>query len=164
MRESPIPDYVFDEKLQIDELEWRFTTKGQPGNYVQSLVTAMDKYPPLLYVAEPRRLALKETESTLISSDAPRTSFKTKAHREILKLACSNLIDRLTVDNSFLTVFSKPFEGKTTKVEKWYGTEYNIRPIPVSTLMRWENCVPANSIGLAYPRKNVFIPSEQVFV
>lgn len=160
MQQHPIPDYVFDENLQLDELEWRYTTKGQPGNYVQSLVTAMDQFPPSLYVAGPRRLALKETEEKLISSDDPRTSFKTKRQRDIIREACTDLLNRLTLDNSFLTVFSKTFEGKTDKVEKWYGTNYNVRPIPIPTLMRWQNAVAADSIGLAYPRKNVFIPSE----
>ena len=160
MRESPIPDYVFDENLRIDELEWRFATKGQPGAYVQSLVSAMDFYPPSLYVAGPRRLALKETDSTLIASAEPRTSFRSKEQRDIVKSACDDLIRKLTVDDSFVTVFSKSFEGKTTKVEKWYGTEFNVRPIPESTLSRWKNCVPAGSIGLAYPRRNAFIPSE----
>ena len=37
-----------NENLQLDELEWRFKTKGRPGNYVQSIVTAMYKFPPLL--------------------------------------------------------------------------------------------------------------------
>lgn len=161
MRDSPIPDYVFDENLQLDELEWRYTTKGQPGSYVQSLATAMDMFPPSLYVAGPRRLGLKETQDTLLSSSDPRTSFKTKEQRDIIKSACTDLIGRLTVDNSFLTVFSKTFEGKTNKVEKWYGTNYNVRPIPASTLLRWQNAVPAASIGLAYPRRNIFIPSEQ---
>lgn len=36
MKNSAIPDYVFDENLQLDELEWRYTTKGQSGPYVQS--------------------------------------------------------------------------------------------------------------------------------
>lgn len=121
----------------------------------------MDKYPPSLYVAGPRRLALKETDTTLISSDDPRTNFKSKEQREIIKSAATNLISKLTVDNSFLTVFSKSFEGKTTKTEKWYGTQFNIRPIPISTLIQWENCVPAASLGLVYPKKNVFVPSEK---
>jgi len=160
MRRTAIPDYVFDENLQLDELQWRYTTKGQPGGYAQGLAVSMDEYPPSLYVAGPRRLALRETEETLLSSDDPRMSFKTKGQRDILKDSCSDLVRRLTVDNSFLTVFSKTFEGKTSRTEKWYGTNYNVRDIPVSTLTRWRNAVPAASIGLEYPRKNVFIPSE----
>ena len=161
LRETPIPDYVFDENLQLDELEWRYTTKGQPGQYVQSIVTSMDKFPPSLYIAGPRRLALKEASNTLITSDAPRTKFQSIEQHEILKASCRDLISRLTIENSFLTVFSKSFEGKTNQVEKWYGTEYNIRPISASTLMVWENCAPAKNLGLAYPRENIFIPSEK---
>jgi insulysin len=161
LRENPIPDYVFDENLQLDELEWRYTTKGQPGQYVQSLVDGMEKFPPQLYVAGPRRLALRESSTTLLSTDEPRTKFKTAEQREIIKTSCKDLISRLTVNNSFLTVFSKSFEGKTTQVEKWYGTEYNIRPIPISTLLVWENAAAASSLGLTYPRANVFIPSER---
>ena len=161
LRETPIPDYVFDENLQLDELEWRYTTKGQPGQYIQSIVTAMDKFPPSLYVAGPRRLALRESSTTLLSSDAPRTKFRSTEQRDIIKASCQDLISRLTVENSFLTVFSKSFQGKTNQVEKWYGTEYNIRPIPVSTIMVWENCAPAKTLGMAYPRENVFIPSEK---
>jgi len=160
LRESPIPDYIFDENLQLDELEWRYTTKGQPGSYVQTLVTAMDQFPPSLYIAGPRRLALKETETRLISSGDPRMTFESGEQRDIIKAACSDLINRMTVDDSFLTVFSKTFEKKTSKVERWYGTEYNVRPISQATLMAWKDCAPAASIGLAYPRKNEFIPSE----
>lgn len=161
MQESQIPDYIFDENLQLDEMDWRYTTKGQPGGYATSLATSMDQYPPSLFVAGPRRIALLESEGKLLASNDPRTSFKSKEQRDIIKSACADLIQRLTVDNSFLTVFSKTFEGKTRKVEKIYGTEFNIRPIPMSTLMKWQNAVPATSIGLAYPRKNVFIPSEK---
>ncbi|KAK1749002.1 hypothetical protein QTG54_000941 [Skeletonema marinoi] len=124
MKTNPIPNYVFDENLQLDELEWRFTTKGQPTNYVQSLVTAMDKFPPSLYIAGPRRVALLETPTTLISSDQPRTSFKSNEQREILKSASTDLVNRLTVDNSFLTVFSKSFEGRQLKMRN--GTVQHI--------------------------------------
>jgi secreted Zn-dependent insulinase-like peptidase len=63
----------------------------------------------------------------------------------------------LTVDNSFLTAFSKTFEGKTTETEQWYGTAYTVKPIPSTTLSRWKN---PGTFPLFYPRKNVFIPSE----
>lgn len=31
LREQPIPDYIFQEILQLEELKWRFYTKGSPG-------------------------------------------------------------------------------------------------------------------------------------
>ncbi len=46
-------------------------TKGPTGSYNQSLATAMDHFLPWLYMAGPRRLALKETEERLIYSDKP---------------------------------------------------------------------------------------------
>ena len=158
MKTSPIPNYVFDENLQLDELEWRFLTKGQPSNYVQSLVTAMDKFPPSLYIAGPRRVALQETSTTLISSNQPRTAFKSNEQRDILKASCADLLSRLTVENSFLTVFSKTFEGQTTQNEFWYGTAYNVKPVSMTALMRWKN---PGSFPLFYPRENIFIPSEK---
>ena len=157
MSQTPIPNYVFDENLQLEELEWRFTTKGQPSNYVQSLVTAMDKFPPSLYIAGPRRIALRETSTTLISSDQPRTAFKSNEQREIIKSSCTDFMKRLTVDNSFLTVFSKSFEGETTQNEEWYGTAYNVKPVSMSALLKWNN---PSSFPLFYPRENIFIPSE----
>ena len=160
MQTTAIPDYVFDENLQLDELEWRYTTKGDPERYVQSLVTAMDQYPSSLYVAGPRRIALKESDSALLATDAPRTKFKSARQRAILQEACTDLVRKLTVDNSFLTCLSKSFEGKTSRVEKWYGTKYEVRPVPPAALTRWQNPAPAGSLGLMYPRKNVFIPSE----
>lgn len=157
LSQYPIPNYVFDENLQLDELEWRYTTKGDPGNYVQSLVTAMDLFPPPLFIAGPRRIALQETSTTLISSNEPRSSFKSDEQREILKAACTDFIKKLTVDNSFLTMFSKTFEGKTAQNEEWYGTAYNVKPVPMSALMTWKT---PRSFNLFYPRQNIFIPSE----
>ena len=161
MKDDPIPDYVFDENLQLDELQWRYTTKGKAGPYAESLAISMQAYPTGLAVAGPRRLALRETRSSLINDGKPRMSFASNEQRDIIKDASRNLIEKLTVDDSFLTVFSKSFQGKTNQKEKWYGTEYNVRPIPSSTLLSWRNCASATSLGLAYPRPNVFIPSEQ---
>ena len=161
LKDNPIPDYVFDENLQLDELQWRYTTKGKVGPYAESLAISMQEYPTGLAVAGPRRLALRETRSSLISDGKPRMSFASNEQRDIIKDASKNLINKLTVDDSFLTVFSKSFEGKTNRKEKWYSTDYNVRPIPLSTLMSWKNCASAASLGLAYPRPNVFIPSEQ---
>jgi insulysin len=78
LRTDPIPDYIFQEVLQLDELAWRFLTKGDPGKYATSLATAMQKYPPSLYVAGPRRIALAESEKRIIRSSKPRTAFSTR--------------------------------------------------------------------------------------
>jgi insulysin len=58
LRDRTIPAYIFEEVFQLDELQWRYLTKGKGGGYVQSLASAMQKFPPELYVAGPRRIAL----------------------------------------------------------------------------------------------------------
>jgi len=85
LRDKPIPDYIFQEVLNIGELEWRFMTKGNAGGYVQSLATTMQKYPPSLYVAGPRRIALAEPDSKLVDSSKPRTAFSSRAQLENTK-------------------------------------------------------------------------------
>jgi len=60
-----------------------------------------------------------------------------------------------------ITIMSKSFEGKTDKTEKWYGTNYSVRPIPPNTFTQWEKCASAKSLKIEYPRPNVFIPSEE---
>jgi insulysin len=160
LRNRPIPDYVYQEVLQLNELEWRFLTKGNPGNYVQSLATAMQKYPPSLYVAGPRRLALSEPGSNLLATRDPRTGFSSRAQLEQTKDLVNNFISNLTVENSMVTVMSKTFEGKTDKQEKWYGTNYSVRPVPPVTLEKWRNPATAKSLKIDFPRPNAFIPTE----
>lgn len=167
LREDPIPDYIFDEVLQLSELEWRFLRKGDAGKYVQSLVKAMVEYgniSPSLVVAGPRRVALKETQSDVLTSSAPRAAFSSNSQREETKLATSDFISKLTVDKAIFTVLSKTFDGKTKQAEKWYGTSYSVRPIPGSTLSTWSNCLKADKLGIFYPKPNVFIPSEKGLV
>jgi insulysin len=105
--DQSIPKYVFGEVLQLEELQWRFASKGSANGYVQNLATSMQKYPPSLAVAGPSRLALA-----------------------------------------------------LDKTEKWYGTEYSAERIPASTLNQWRNPAKPKKLGLDFPRKNVFIPTE----
>jgi len=162
MQEGKIPRYIFEEVLQISELEWRFLTKGGAGSYAMSLVKAMQEYPESLYVAGPRRVALRKTASgSLLESGKPRTGFSSDEELTDTMDATFSLISKLTVDDALVTVTSKTFEGKTNKREKWYGTNYNVRPIPLKTLMQWSNSASSSSLGISYPPPNVFIPSEK---
>lgn len=161
LREKPVPYYVFEEVLQLSELEWRFATKGQPGPYVQSLVKAMQQYPESLYIAGPRRLALKESDGQVLDSNKPRSKFSSSAQLLDTVASTSALVSKLTIDNALITIVSKTFEDKLNKKEKWYGTKYAISPVSLSTLSQWMNCKRASDLGVDYPRQNVFIPSEE---
>jgi insulysin len=161
MRDKSIPRYVYDEVLQLDELRWRFSTKENPRQYITALVTAMQKYPPELYVAGPRRVALQGYDnSSAMLTDAARTSFSSNEQFEATKRQVNDLISQLTVDNAMVTALSKTFEGKTDRSEVWYGTNYRVSPIPEATLRKWQNCPPPERLKISYPKPNLFIPTE----
>ena len=161
VKEQPIPDYVFEEVLQLNELEWRFATKGKAGGYAQSLAPNMQKYQPSLYIAGPRRVALAEPDSKVLDSSEPRSGFSSRKQLENSKNYLKEYTSKISLQNLMITVTSKSFEGKTDKVEKWYGTKYSVKPIPDATLSQWRNCAQPKSLKIAYPRPNPFIPSEE---
>ena len=164
LKEGKMPNYIFDEVLKLSELEWRFLQRGSAGGYAQSLVKAVVDYgeiSPSLVVAGPRKLALRESATRLLASGDPRSKFSSSAQREEAKTEALKLVSKLTVDDAMLTVLSKDFEGKTNKVEKWYRTQYRVRPISSATLDKWASPPPAASLGISLPRPNVFIPSER---
>jgi insulysin len=160
LREEPIPKFTFDEVLLLSELGWRFATKGSPGPYVQGLVKGMQEFPESLYIAGPRRLALRESNSKLLSSADPRSGFSFDKQLDDTIQSTSKTVTKLTVDNALVTVMSKSFEGKANKQEKWYGTKYAVKPVSASLSNKWNNCPTASSLSMAYPGPNPFIPSE----
>jgi insulysin len=158
LRDRTIPPYVLDEVLLLDELGWRYQTKGSVGNYVQSLSTSMQKYPPQLYVAGPRRLALEGVDGVL-TRDA-RLGFPSRDAMEKTRDRVNQYVSSLTVDNVMVTVLSKTFEGQTDAKERWYGTDYRVRPIPSSTLDKWRKGLKPGNLQIDFPRPNPFIPTE----
>jgi Middle or third domain of peptidase_M16 len=69
-------------------------------------------------------------------------------------------VSSLTVDNVMVTVLSKTFEGQTDAKERWYGTDYRVRPIPSSTLDKWRRGLKPSNLQIDFPRPNPFIPTE----
>lgn len=161
MRNRQIPDYVFKEVLQLEELQWRFLTRANTGGYATSLATAMQRYPPALYVAGPRRLALDEyyVDPPQLSSMS-RSSFSSKEQLERTREQVQDFVNELTVDNAMMTILSRTFQGQTDRKEQWYGTDYRVREIPSVTLSQWENCELARNLKIDFPKPNPFIPSE----
>jgi insulysin len=160
IREDPIPKFTFDEVLMLNEMNWRFLTKGSPGTYVQGLVKGMQEYPESLYIAGPRRFALRDANARLITTSTPSPGFAYDAQLDSAIQSVSETVKKLTVDNAMVTVTSKSLEGKANKKEKWYGTKYSVKPLSPLLSNQWNNCPSATSLGIAYPRPNPFIPSE----
>jgi insulysin len=120
----------------------------------------MQKYPPALYVAGPRRLALDEYAIDLQLSSLPRASFPSAQQLQRTREQVDLYANAMTVDNSMVTVLSKSFEGQTDSVERWYGTKYRVRPIPSATLDQWRSCERPRNLKIDFPKPNPFIPSE----
>jgi insulysin len=160
IKSRAIPKYVYGEVLQLEELQWRFLPKTGVDGYVTSLATSLQKYPPSLSVAGPRRLALSQNEETLETSSKPRSSFSSKGQLGFTEQLTKDFISKLTVNDCMLTVMSKTFEGKTDRTEPWYGTQYSVERIPDSTLNQWRNAARPSVLGIDFPKPNVFIPSE----
>lgn len=161
LSEEPIPRYIFEETLQLSELDWRFLTPGAPGQYAQSLAQNAQKYPESLMIAGPRRLALRNPDNTLMSSNKPRVQFDSQSQLDTTLKGTSELVSKMNVDNTLVTVVSKSFNGKAKKQEKWYGTNYNVKPLSAASKNQWLNCRKASDLGIGYPRPNIFIPEEK---
>lgn len=106
MRDKGIPAYVFNEVLNLEELSWRFSSKGGVSGHVQSLSTSLQKYPPTLAVAGPRRLALARDSGTLETSSRPRTSFPGE-QLDLTSTLTQDFVHNLTPYNALITVMSK---------------------------------------------------------
>jgi len=106
LRDKGIPSYVFNEVLGLEELSWRFSSKGGVSNHVQSLSTSLQKYPPSLCVAGPRRLALLRDSETFETSSRPRTSFP-DSQLELTSDFTQDFLKNLSADNALVTVMSK---------------------------------------------------------
>mmetsp|Transcript_8617 Transcript_8617/g.16664 ORF Transcript_8617/g.16664 Transcript_8617/m.16664 type:complete len:1167 (+) Transcript_8617:145-3645(+) len=162
IRDRTVPKYTFNEVLQLEELGWRFSSKGGVSNYLQSLSSSLQDYPPSLCVAGPRRLALRQDDSTtLLASNAARASFDSTAQLDFTRKLTSDLVGDLTVDNAIYTILSKSYKGETNQKEYWYGTDYRVDPVPMSTMLQWKNPTSVDDFGITFPRKNIFIPSEK---
>jgi len=160
IKDRQVPSYVVNEVLQLEELQWRFLTKGSPRNYAQRLASAMQKYPPEYYVSGPGRIALDGYGSGTIVGQAPRVGFTSKEQLDRTMSKIATFTENLSVDNAIVTVLSKSFESATDKKEKWYGTDYRVRPIPSSVIDQWKDPTSPRKLQIDFPPPNQFIPSE----
>jgi insulysin len=72
--------------------------------------------------------------------------------------AIETLLEYLTPEKIKIMAISKKYQGKTDRIEKWYGTEYKMRCLERKTLEKLKNCGLNEAFKL--PEKNPFIPSD----
>ena len=159
LRDRKIPNRFYNEALLLAELKWRYASRVEVGGYVQSLATSLQKYPPALCIAGPRRLALCGDDSNPITV-TPRISFSSERQLEFTRSLTTKIVSSLNVDNAMITVASKTFRGTTNRKEEWYGTEYRVDPIPEIIMNGWKRCADPKTLGMDFPRPNAFLPTE----
>ncbi|XP_041476883.1 insulin-degrading enzyme-like isoform X1 [Lytechinus variegatus] len=134
LRKEGPQQWVHDECRDLDAMRFRFKDKERPSGYVTKVAHLLHDYPM----------------DEVLSASYLMPEFKPDVITEIL--------ERLTPENIRVAVVSKSFEGKTDKVEKWYGTEYSIRNIEPSLIKRWDEAGLNEKFSL--PPRNEFIPTN----
>ncbi|XP_031738679.1 insulin-degrading enzyme-like 1, peroxisomal isoform X2 [Cucumis sativus] len=134
LKQSGIWQWIFDELSAICETKFHYADKIDPIDYVVNLSSSMQLYPP---------------EDWLVGSSLP-SKFNPKL--------IGTVLDQLSVDNVRIFWESKKFEGKTDKVEKWYGTAYSIEKVSGPLVQDWMQSAP--DVKLHLPASNIFIPTD----
>ncbi|SPO45716.1 related to STE23 - Metalloprotease involved in a-factor processing [Moesziomyces antarcticus] len=136
LRTSNLEQWTHDEVAQLGELMFRFKEKIDPADYASSTATQMQ-------MPYPREWVLS---GAWLTRDFDRDLIK-------------QTLDQLTPNNCRVVVMAKTLPDGSTEwesKEKWYGTEYSIKPLPQQLLTQ----APTEFEDLRLPRPNSFIPAD----
>jgi secreted Zn-dependent insulinase-like peptidase len=127
-----LPDYLFREAQEMAEIGLRFRQPGRPFAETRTLAAAMMKYPHENLLAH------------LFLIQKPSQG------------ATRHLLQQLRPDN--VVVFVNAIELEADKKEKYYGSEYSVRPFSSSLKTRLTRAMPQGRMGL--PAANPFLPED----
>ncbi|CAO1621115.1 unnamed protein product [Jaminaea pallidilutea] len=137
LKQSPIPEWNYNEVASLCDLAFRFKEKVPPSSYVSALSTQMQ-------VPYPREWILSGPYLT----------------REFNRESISDTLACLAPERCRITIAAQecPDGSKACdQKEKWYGTEYKLTPLPTSLLSQ----APSSALEeLALPNPNTFIPQN----
>jgi insulysin len=118
MLKSETPaEWIFNELNNLGKISFNFKDKEKPINFVSSIVSDMH-LPIRMENILTSNYYLNKFEPALIAS----------------------VYEHLVPEKMRVTVLSKKYQGKTDRVEKWYGTEYKEEKIPQETLDKLSKC------------------------
>ena len=130
-KEGP-KEWIFKENLEVSSNTFRFLSKSRPQGYACSLAEKLQNYDHEDVLSGPY----------LASKYDPELITKILGH--------------LRADNMIVTVTGRKFKGQTSEVEKWYGTEYNERPIEEDMIKRWD--------GISFPESDLHLPEKNELI
>lgn len=136
LRNSNLEQWTHDEVARLSELMFRFKEKIDPADYASSTATQMQMPYPREWI---------------LSGGWLMRDFD----RDLIK----HTLDHLTPENCRVVVMAKTLpDGSTSweSKEKWYGTEYSIKPLPSQLLTQ----KPSEFENLRLPQPNSFIPAN----
>ena len=140
LKETGVQERVFTELKDILKFKFDFKDKENPMTYTTHLSNFMQYYP---------------------YEDVVRLPFLLEEYKPDL---FQSFIDRLTVDNMRVGLFSKSVEDECDQTEKWYGTPYSCKPFTEEFKQMFENPgimkSSKSSLILDVPPQNRFIPQR----
>ncbi|HSX10286.1 MAG TPA: insulinase family protein, partial [Chlamydiales bacterium] len=136
IRETGVPSYLFQEKNAMAQLNYQYQGRQDPFDYIMKLGDS---------IAE-EDLATFPRLSLLSTDYAPDQ--------------IARAISVLQPETCAISLLASPDLTKVipTQKERWFGTEYAIRPIPNQWLSKWANAKPNGEIRLA--EANPFVPTR----
>ncbi|KAI4300786.1 hypothetical protein L6164_034122 [Bauhinia variegata] len=134
LQDSGVCKWIFDELSAVCETKFHYQDKIRPIDYVVHIASNMKLYSP---------------KDWLVGSSLP-----SKFSPNIIQM----VLDQLSPNNVRIFWESKNFEGKTDKVEPWYGTSYSFERITGSIFQEWVRSAPNENLHL--PAPNIFIPTD----
>ena len=123
------------DSFKIGRINFSFKDKENPISYVSYLASTMQIY-DINDILAAEYFMLEYSPNTI-----------------------EKLLSYLTPEKMKITVVSKKYKPITDRIEKWYGTEYNIKFLKKVTLQKFNSC-GLNEEAFKLPRKNPFIPSN----
>lgn len=115
-------------------MNFRFKEKVLARNHVMSTVLSLQEFPM----------------EDVLTAPSLFTEWKPEIISEVLTW--------LTPEKVRIQVIGQAFENIATESEKWYGTKYCKKPIPLETIEKWKNAELNPALRL--PAKNDFIATD----
>eukprot|EP00752_Nemacystus_decipiens_P012492 g11064.t1 len=134
IREEGIQEWIHLETKDIAAMNFRFSSKVDPVDYVSWLAGNMHKYRP---------------EDTVAGA-----SLCYDYDPELVR----DLLGHLVPGNMLLLVETRDFKGKTDKVEPFYRTDYTCEALPGDLVQSWEAC--GRGKDLCLPEPNSIIATD----
>jgi insulysin len=136
LKETGIPDYLFQEKNTVSELKYQYQGRVDAFHMAESIGESLSN----------------ETLSTYPREQILASSYSPEKIQETLKL--------LTPDSCYIAFAASPSVTGVTpdKKERWFGAEYALNAVPSDWMAKWKAAKPNPEITLAGP--NPFLPKQ----